>query len=470
MRSRSRLVWVIGVSGCLLFVPGASGQGAFYSHGEPTVEEQYMLELINAARANPAAEAARLGIDLNQDLPAGTISAEAKPPLALQSQLITAARGHSDWMLSTGIFDHTGKDGTTPSQRATGAGFAFPVAENIGYRSTNRSPDYRTMTRLIQEALFESKEHRPNLMAPTYGVVGLGLRVGKFGGGDALMGTQKFSSGGPTEEAGLFIVGVCYEDRNGNGAYDPGEGLGSVRVETSLGTHYAVTGLSGGYAIPVVPVATNSATVNLPFPVSGSSWTDVVEPQDTAYRAERIAAAPPMDVEVRWSGGPLSSPVAETITLRRPVRLDYRLTGTDNFFYDRTMVTAQNVKRDLPLRDGMVVSSPISSVKLLPARRTIRAGKTARLIVKVANNSTATQEVEVTFVSSDENVLRAPGPLKITARGKKNEKRKARWSRGRVVIVIDESAATGRAQLTASVGGRVISFPSTVTIKPRPER
>jgi hypothetical protein len=40
----------------------------------PTDYEQYMLELLNRARANPAAEAARHGIDLNEGLPAGTIS------------------------------------------------------------------------------------------------------------------------------------------------------------------------------------------------------------------------------------------------------------------------------------------------------------------------------------------------------------------------------------------------------------
>src|SRR4051812_25515154 len=33
---------------------------ATYSHGDPTPEEQYLLELLNRARANPAAEGQRL--------------------------------------------------------------------------------------------------------------------------------------------------------------------------------------------------------------------------------------------------------------------------------------------------------------------------------------------------------------------------------------------------------------------------
>lgn len=45
---------------------------------EPTALEQYVLELVNRARADPAAEAARLGIDLNQGLGAGQITTAAK--------------------------------------------------------------------------------------------------------------------------------------------------------------------------------------------------------------------------------------------------------------------------------------------------------------------------------------------------------------------------------------------------------
>jgi len=48
-----------------------------------------------------------------------------------------------------------------------------------------------------------------------------------------------------------FIVGVAYRDRDGNGAYTPGEGLSGVEVRPDVGRWYAVTSSSGGYAIPV---------------------------------------------------------------------------------------------------------------------------------------------------------------------------------------------------------------------------
>ena len=52
-----------------------------------TPHEQYLLELINRARSDPGAEAARLGISLNQGLSPGTISGDAKQPLAASNLL-----------------------------------------------------------------------------------------------------------------------------------------------------------------------------------------------------------------------------------------------------------------------------------------------------------------------------------------------------------------------------------------------
>ena len=57
-----------------------------------SAQEQLMLELVNRARMNPAAEAARFGVALNQGLPAGTISSAPKQVLAMNDFLVTAAR------------------------------------------------------------------------------------------------------------------------------------------------------------------------------------------------------------------------------------------------------------------------------------------------------------------------------------------------------------------------------------------
>src|SRR5437764_1681142 len=82
----------------------------------PTNYEQYLVELINRGRANPTAEAARYSIDLNEGLAAGTISTAAKEPLAINPYLTSAAHGHSQWMIDTDTFSHTGLNGTDPGQ------------------------------------------------------------------------------------------------------------------------------------------------------------------------------------------------------------------------------------------------------------------------------------------------------------------------------------------------------------------
>src|SRR5689334_21580335 len=75
------------------------------SGSTPTNYEQYLLELINRARANPSAEAARDHVDLNEGLAAGTITTATKHPLAFNPFLINSALGHSQDMLDHDFFD-----------------------------------------------------------------------------------------------------------------------------------------------------------------------------------------------------------------------------------------------------------------------------------------------------------------------------------------------------------------------------
>ncbi len=71
--------------------------------------EQLFLELINRARANPTAEAARQGIALNEGLAAGTISTTAKQPLALNNALQVAIQNHLQFLIDTDQFTHTAR-------------------------------------------------------------------------------------------------------------------------------------------------------------------------------------------------------------------------------------------------------------------------------------------------------------------------------------------------------------------------
>lgn len=102
-----------------------------------------MLELVNRARANPLAEAQRLGIDLNQGLSPGQISVAAKQPLAMNQLLVASSRSHSQWMLDADVFSHTGSNGSTSKQRMEAAGYTFSgnwrAGENISWSGTKRA-------------------------------------------------------------------------------------------------------------------------------------------------------------------------------------------------------------------------------------------------------------------------------------------------------------------------------------------
>ena len=334
----------------LMLVVGTLARASDYSHGEPTDYEQLMLELINEARANPSAEAARLQIGLNDGLTAGRIDTAAKQPLAFHPQLIQAARAHSDWMLSADVFSHTGSGGSTPSDRAEAAGYSYGVGENIAYQSSSGALDVLAATHSNHDGLFISPGHRTNLMDPGYTVIGLGIREGQFDGWNAQMVSQSFSAGGDSVDSGPFLLGVVFDDKNGNDRYDPGEGLEGVRVEPDYGGYSAVTSASGGYAVPLPPGSALTETVRLPFAVGSASWEDV-RPYDEDYRQSKVADASDMTLRITWSGQAIGKALTSATTIKRPVRVNYNLLGTDNAYYSRTLVAAENVKLDFLLQD-----------------------------------------------------------------------------------------------------------------------
>ena len=90
-----------------------------------TPQEVFFAELINRARANPLAEADRLGLNFSTGL---TLAEQAllvpHEPLALSASLTASARLHAADMAARNFFDHTNPDGLTPTNRAQNAGYA----------------------------------------------------------------------------------------------------------------------------------------------------------------------------------------------------------------------------------------------------------------------------------------------------------------------------------------------------------
>lgn len=209
--------------------------------------EQYLLELINRARSDPGAEAARLDISLNQGLSPGTIQDTAKQPLAANEFLNAAAADHSMWMLATNMFDHTGQGGSSAGDRIEDAGYTNWRAwgENISYRGGGNVQSV-SVVEGHHDGLFKSAGHRRNLMNDAFTEIGLGQEYGRFNTFDASMLTQNFAS----DRGDPFLLGVVFDDQDGDEFFDPGEELTDVRVAVS-GTGATFTGQGGGYEIRI---------------------------------------------------------------------------------------------------------------------------------------------------------------------------------------------------------------------------
>ncbi|MFV3128314.1 CAP domain-containing protein [Niveispirillum sp. KHB5.9] len=215
--------------------------------------ELYMLTLVNRARVDPAAAAAAFGIDLNQGLNPGTISATPKQPLAPNDILAAAAEGHSNWMLATDTFSHTGNGGSDPGQRMDAAGYDFirpyTWGENIAWSGTTGTIRTSQLAGYIEQqhrGLFLSPGHRVNILGDSYREIGISQQIGEFSGYNASMITQNFAATGQAR----FATGVVFNDLNGDGFYNPGEGVGGVSI-TVNGNAAGQTTAAGGYAIPM---------------------------------------------------------------------------------------------------------------------------------------------------------------------------------------------------------------------------
>ena len=130
-----------------------------HAGGRLSAQEQYFLELINRGRANPVAEAARFGIDLNEGLAAGTLPPDPAQPLAVNGSLAGRDRGPIGVPHATGTFTHA-----APATRSRGTGRPRP---GTGRRSSARTLPTRpglstaALDNLVPVAVRRRRDRRP---------------------------------------------------------------------------------------------------------------------------------------------------------------------------------------------------------------------------------------------------------------------------------------------------------------------
>ena len=241
---------------------------------------QYMVELINRARANPTAEAARYQINLEEGL-TGTqfISTTPKQPLAFNPSLEAAAQGQADFDLhdtTLQTFSHAGPGGNTPDDRAIAAGFPLPAGasltqENAAINLFNALGDLTTLVTQQHQAYFVDtanadggRGHRIQMLVDQEKEVGASILTGSYNytptGSNVTTTYQGIVS---VIDFGYnntvpYLTGVAYNDNViQDQFYTPGEGLAGVNVlavRTSDGKQFSTQTFStGGYTLALEP-------------------------------------------------------------------------------------------------------------------------------------------------------------------------------------------------------------------------
>lgn len=356
-------------------VPGSSTTAATaltqYSIGDPTGEEQLYLEYINRARGNPQAEGIRLAattdpevlgayqyFGVNLTLMQSQFAVIVpQPPLSMNALLLAAARAHSVNMLNNAYQGHGDSASgastvvTRLSSYTSGAnGYSlgenvYSYAKSVLYGHAGFEVDWGGTA--LTGGMQNPAGHRLNIHSATFREIGVGVVLGSNGSVGPQLVTQEF---GARSDVLPFVTGVVYQDKNNNGFYDAGEGIGGVNVMVSGSNFYAVTAASGGYSVPVpgdgtyvvtfsggsVPSASRTATV-----AAGSSVK-------LDYVAATLATPTPIPTATpspTATPGPSATPAPAAITKLGNISTRAVAGTADNALIGGFIVTGSQPKR-----------------------------------------------------------------------------------------------------------------------------
>lgn len=143
-------------------------------------------------------------------------------PLALQTDLTEAALAHVEDMAAKDYFSHASADGRSPGDRLEDAGYPHGTwGENIamGY------PDWDAAI----EGWMNSPGHKENILRGIFDESGLGEAERYY--------VHDF--GGNARDA--YITGLAFDDQDGDGGFDPGEGLSGAAIRVAGGNGQVAT-------------------------------------------------------------------------------------------------------------------------------------------------------------------------------------------------------------------------------------
>jgi len=223
-----------------LVIPFCCSQAEEQSVLQQESAEALFLQWVNEARANPWAEAERLGLnvtELRNEVGESVASQwdEGLPPLEWNEQLALAATCHVQDMLGRLYYSHVSPDGVGPEQRIRSA-FYDPIfyGESLGGVAFIKIISAEKAAHIIYEGLlrdaFRQGPEGAPLLDPLLRDIGLYL-----GGGQLLLEDSWYNvyiltcdlgrMNKPVYDSQGVLWGHVFKDLDGNGRYDQGEGI-----------------------------------------------------------------------------------------------------------------------------------------------------------------------------------------------------------------------------------------------------
>jgi hypothetical protein len=300
---------------------------------DPTASEQYMLELTNRMRLNPAAELGLLTSSLGDPArsfdsdvdgamrffnTSGTLlqqqwgSLTPAPALAWNANLYAAAEGHNGQMIAFDEQSHQLPGEPGLGQRANNAGYTgwsslgesvYAFARSVFHGHAGFAIDWGNDTGGIQDP----PGHRESMMNPAFREVGIRVQdIGVVAGRSVgpLVISQEFGR----RSGNTFLLGVVYGDTTNDG-YSVGEGYGGVTITISsalpgTGSQTITTSSmsAGGWQVQIAPGTYNVTFAGAGFGNAVTYRDVVVGSNNVKLDAKRGVVPPEPDIQV-WANG-----------------------------------------------------------------------------------------------------------------------------------------------------------------------
>jgi uncharacterized protein YkwD len=260
------------------FTYDPNGNGALArvaDHGDPNGEEQELIELMQRARRDPTAEAQRINARRGTTLDFSGFP--KRQPVSPNEFLAQAAKFHAEDMATRGFYGHASPEGKNANGRILDTAYSLNdyfgtnptinLTENIG-KGTGNAPfnilktPQDTHDALLIDAGVPGAKHRVMILGDGQFSKNREVGVSYLHRAPSDYVVEEFAY---TKRNAPFVMGVAFDDKDGDGVCRAGEGRAGVTVTLSHASGFSIsttTKTAGGFSFEVFVAGTYTVTID----------------------------------------------------------------------------------------------------------------------------------------------------------------------------------------------------------------